>query len=139
MQQRPLRPSELAHFHSVLGERYGELARAVERLEHAVEQPESRSDDPVIELQDHDYDILEAQDRALIDVARALQRLSDGTYGRCESCGVWIAPERLEILPETSVCRDCQSDGAHVFARALRERRDDERRRDVLRERYLRA
>jgi len=39
----------------------------------------------------------------------ALSRVDDGTYGYCESCGVQIDPERLEILPAARLCTECQS------------------------------
>lgn len=37
----------------------------------------------------------------------ALDRLSAESYGRCQHCGNRIDPERLEILPETTLCVDC--------------------------------
>lgn len=45
----------------------------------------------------------------LDDVDRALAKLDDGTYGRCESCGVEIAEPRLEAMPATRYCIDCAS------------------------------
>src|SRR5215470_6227962 len=40
----------------------------------------------------------------------ALARLDDGSYGICESCGLEIAEERLQALPFSRLCRDCQQD-----------------------------
>ena len=40
----------------------------------------------------------------------ALERLDEGTYGICEACGLEIAEERLEALPFSRLCRDCQQD-----------------------------
>lgn len=37
-------------------------------------------------------------DAKLRDVKRALEKLDDGTYGRCDVCGEPIAPERLEAI-----------------------------------------
>jgi RNA polymerase-binding transcription factor DksA len=37
----------------------------------------------------------------------ALSKVDDGSYGRCERCGSQIDPERLEILPTTTLCADC--------------------------------
>ncbi len=37
----------------------------------------------------------------------ALRRLEQGEYGRCVRCGKEIQPERLEILPATSLCSAC--------------------------------
>ena len=43
----------------------------------------------------------------LDDAERALARLDDGTYGRCEGCGRAIPDERLEARPATSFCVTC--------------------------------
>jgi RNA polymerase-binding transcription factor DksA len=40
----------------------------------------------------------------LDEVALALGRLAEGTYGTCEVCGVAIAPARLEAMPATRYC-----------------------------------
>ncbi|MEJ5330832.1 MAG: TraR/DksA C4-type zinc finger protein [Desulfobaccales bacterium] len=42
-------------------------------------------------------------------IEEALQRLENGTYGLCESCGQPIEPRRLEVMPETPFCRTCMS------------------------------
>ncbi|HZB02277.1 MAG TPA: TraR/DksA C4-type zinc finger protein [Actinomycetota bacterium] len=42
----------------------------------------------------------------LRDVDRALDRIEDGTYGRCERCGRAISLERLEALPWAVLCID---------------------------------
>ncbi len=44
------------------------------------------------------------------EIDDALARFADGSYGDCESCGLEIGEERLEALPFTRVCRDCQQD-----------------------------
>ena len=41
---------------------------------------------------------------SLDEVARALTRLEEGTYGRCEVCGEEIQPARLEAMPATRFC-----------------------------------
>lgn len=43
------------------------------------------------------------------DVERALGKLDDGTYGRCDACGVDIAPERLDAIPWAVLCVSCAS------------------------------
>lgn len=37
----------------------------------------------------------------------ALERIDDGEYGICESCGSAIPIARLEALPYTTVCVTC--------------------------------
>ncbi len=41
------------------------------------------------------------------EVDRALERLSAGTYGTCETCGDPIPPERLEAIPWAATCVSC--------------------------------
>ena len=38
---------------------------------------------------------------------RALAKLEEGSYGRCDSCGEPIAPGRLEVAPESALCIGC--------------------------------
>ena len=40
----------------------------------------------------------------LADVVRAEQKLTDGTYGRCDVCGRDIGAGRLEALPWAALC-----------------------------------
>ncbi len=41
------------------------------------------------------------------EIVAALQRLDDGTYGKCERCGREIPIDRLEALPTARQCVDC--------------------------------
>lgn len=43
----------------------------------------------------------------------ALNKLEQGDYGKCESCGAIIPTERLEVIPYTTRCVQCQSEGEH--------------------------
>jgi DnaK suppressor protein len=47
---------------------------------------------------------------ALEDVAAALARLDDGSYGVCASCHLPIGLERLEAMPEARWCVVCQAE-----------------------------
>lgn len=41
-------------------------------------------------------------------IEAALQRIADGTYGRCIDCGRELSDERLEARPEAARCVDDQ-------------------------------
>ncbi|OWK37947.1 TraR/DksA family transcriptional regulator [Fimbriiglobus ruber] len=41
------------------------------------------------------------------EVAAALERLNNGTYGKCEGCGKAVAAERLDALPYVRHCVVC--------------------------------
>jgi DnaK suppressor protein len=48
-------------------------------------------------------------DRQLLAmVENALQRIRDGAFGECVSCGNEINPKRLEAVPWTRYCIECQ-------------------------------
>lgn len=50
-------------------------------------------------------EVLAGQLRETLDeVALAITRLENGSYGRCEVCGVAIEPARLEAMPATRFC-----------------------------------
>jgi DnaK suppressor protein len=49
------------------------------------------------------------EQRALLrQIEAALQRIQEGTFGECLSCGVKINVKRLEAMPWAEYCRDCQ-------------------------------
>lgn len=43
----------------------------------------------------------------LIRVNKAVQKIKEGRYGVCESCGEEIKEERLMVYPEAEVCVKC--------------------------------
>ena len=54
---------------------------------------------------------LRDNERVLLrSVERALDKIHQGTYGRCDNCGAEIAIGRLEALPWATQCRECQEE-----------------------------
>ena len=47
------------------------------------------------------------QEMAAID--HALQKFEKGTYGLCDNCGQTIDPDRLEALPQATLCMKCKA------------------------------
>lgn len=45
---------------------------------------------------------------ALAQIERALQKLEEGSYGRCDTCGGEIGGGRLEVAPYATLCVDCK-------------------------------
>jgi DnaK suppressor protein len=64
---------------------------------------ESRDREINLALADRDRD-------KLLAIDDALARIDDGSYGVCESCDSDIAEGRLEALPFTRLCVNCQAD-----------------------------
>jgi DnaK suppressor protein len=51
--------------------------------------------------------LLETEEQRLEEIAAALLRIDNGTFGRCQECGKEILEERLEAIPYTSLCIEC--------------------------------
>jgi len=51
---------------------------------------------------------LERAKGRLQQVDAALQRIENGTYGKCLRCGKEIEPERLKVMPAVEYCIECQ-------------------------------
>ena len=52
--------------------------------------------------------LVEIESRELSQIEHALKRIAAGVYGRCEFCGGKISEARLNALPYTNSCIDCQ-------------------------------
>ena len=59
---------------------------------------------------DEVLDSLDDATRAEVaELRHAVDRIANGTYGRCEHCGGDISYARLEALPGTATCMRCAS------------------------------
>lgn len=52
--------------------------------------------------------LAEVESRELASIEKALDRMRDGNYGLCESCGGKIPIARLNALPYATLCIECQ-------------------------------
>lgn len=52
---------------------------------------------------------IETLKERLVNVANALKRIEKGRYGYCKRCNKKIPEKRLELIPETIYCVDCES------------------------------
>ncbi len=46
---------------------------------------------------------------SLAEITHALAKFDAGQYGKCESCGDDIEPNRLEARPQASLCMRCKA------------------------------
>lgn len=58
--------------------------------------------------------LAEIESRELGLIEHALQRIAAGVYGRCEFCGGKISEARLNALPYTNSCIDCQRENERL-------------------------
>ena len=94
-----------------------ELHRTLEQLDRRAEAKRElaveRASDPMDDLQrkgDQDLAILTMNSdfETRKAVRAALNRMEEGDYGLCESCGDEIGYNRLKALPWATLCRDCK-------------------------------
>ena len=47
--------------------------------------------------------------RLVYHIDEALQRIKDGSYGKCQGCGRPISIDRLQAVPHARMCIECKS------------------------------
>lgn len=54
--------------------------------------------------------IRDRERKLITKIQEALQRVEDGVFGICETCGEEIGEKRLEARPVTTQCIDCKTE-----------------------------
>ncbi len=98
------RLAEITHSTEVLSAEGAEQGSG--DLSHIHQHPGDQGTD--ISDADREIAVLDAGAADRVRIETALQRLDDGTYGRCIDCGKAIPDERLEARPEVARCIDDQ-------------------------------
>ena len=88
------------------------LKRHVDEAENGSLQ--TRDEDPLdLSVNQRAAGVLEelsgSERRELQEIDGALQRMKEGSYGRCEQCGIAIGRLRLRAIPEARNCLACAS------------------------------
>jgi DnaK suppressor protein len=52
--------------------------------------------------------IRDRERKLLNKITEALERIDDGTFGTCDTCGEEISEARLKARPVTTLCIDCK-------------------------------
>lgn len=105
---------KLESFRKKLEERQQALRKAVSRTEEDGRIADQEAAQDIADRAANSYtkEFLFSQsntERVLLNmVESALQRIREGTFGECVSCGNEINPKRLEAVPWTRYCIACQ-------------------------------
>jgi len=89
-----------------LQEALKELEQLDKRLQQKAEYGPGKGDPAIYEWELNLARRQQAQAKVQT-IRQALQKLEEGRYGVCEKCGAPIDPDRLEILPLTTLCSNC--------------------------------
>jgi DnaK suppressor protein len=108
-----MKKAELQSFQRILASKKSELARSLgNRAALAIE----RSADDYDLMQDSvERDVavhnLDLESYTFREVVEALERIDDGSFGRCVRCAEEISHKRLMALPWTRFCIQCRAVG----------------------------
>ena len=108
-----MNPAQIEHFREILESWKQELMEKVDETVHHMQDEASNFPDPNDRAsQESDFTMeLRARDRErklIKKIEEGMQRLDDGEFGFCESCGVEIGVRRLEARPTATLCIDCK-------------------------------
>ena len=54
------------------------------------------------------FSLSDGERNLLMQIEEAFNRMKDGSYGTCTNCGTVIGEKRLQAVPWTPFCIDCQ-------------------------------
>ncbi len=79
--------------------------------EYMKAEPEPTDDEVDLGVYEREKNLALARrlEKKIEEINRALETAKKGTYGICERCSKPINPERLKVLPETTLCVKCKN------------------------------
>jgi DnaK suppressor protein len=104
---------DLKLFRKLLDEKMAELLAEADRTVDVMNEKENFPDptDRASLESNRNFTLrIRDRERKLIGkIKEAIERIDDGSYGKCEECGEKIGLERLKARPVTTLCIDCKS------------------------------
>lgn len=70
---------------------------------------------------EHQMGLKSQQEHEIKDIDHAINKIKDGTYGACESCGKEIDSKRLELLPQARLCIECAKESDSFMSELKRD------------------
>ncbi|RKX71304.1 TraR/DksA family transcriptional regulator [candidate division WOR-3 bacterium] len=117
-----MRKSRLRHFQKLLVKERARILKELGYSEGIVAKPQTEASGDISAYTFHMADqgtdtfqremesrFMTMEHNVLNEINHALERIASGKYGICESCGRPINEERLEVIPYTRYCVDCQN------------------------------
>ncbi|MDP6830584.1 MAG: TraR/DksA family transcriptional regulator [Alphaproteobacteria bacterium] len=102
--------TDLVQLRQDLVQRLEELGHRVDNLEHDLREPLD-ADFAEQATQMEGSEVTSALENSAIleaeQIKAAIERIDEGSYGECVSCGSQINPERLRVRRYATKCIDC--------------------------------
>jgi len=106
-----MKESRLAHYKAVLREMQARTREGVSRSIQVIEEdarPLGEHERFASETVEKEIEVERTEEQLLRDIAAALEKIGDGTYGICETCNTPIPDERLKAIPHARFCAPCK-------------------------------
>jgi DnaK suppressor protein len=113
-ERKMLTPERIARLRGYLLEEQASLRQELTSLEDSVQEANVGLGNHMAEDATAAFDqatavsLRRGHELALKEVERALHRMDEGNYGRCDRCGDEIDFARLKAVPQASLCMTCQ-------------------------------
>lgn len=122
MQDEYLEPKQVEELKAILETQLADLmSQSKDKVSELVEQRETDADplDLAVSESNRDFSLrLADRERRLVTKIRyALDRMAEGEYGVCESCGEAIGFGRLMARPVAKECIDCKTEAEQLETR----------------------
>jgi RNA polymerase-binding transcription factor DksA len=111
---KKLTNEDLQQFESMLRRALDHITGDIKNLEQEAlggdnGPPETLGDDGGgAYAQEFSLELLEKDEKTVNEIIGALDRIAEGTFGRCGVCEKWVRKTRLKAVPHARNCIDCQ-------------------------------
>jgi len=108
-----MKKKDITYFKKLLSQQLEELLSQADDTVSGMTTPKENFPDPTdrASLESDRNFMLRIRDREsklIKKIKKALERIEDGTFGTCETCGEEIAVKRLKARPVTTQCIECK-------------------------------
>jgi len=112
MPGKKLSAKDLEHFEGQLRMMLNVLQGDMQHLANEAlgdgQRPDLQGDEGDGYAAEFSLELLQRDEEAAQDVIEALERLRNGSFGRCTECDLWVTKDRLRAMPHARRCIDCQ-------------------------------
>jgi len=101
---------DTAKYREVLEARLTELQARLQEIDEALDSHQSKDWEELATEREGDEVLEQMGSSGRVEITKikaALDRVEEGEFGYCVSCGDEISAERLDVVPHTPFCRNC--------------------------------
>jgi len=101
---------DTAKYREVLEARLTELQARLQEIDEALDSHQSKDWEELATEREGDEVLEQMGSSGRVEITKikaALDRVDEGEFGYCVSCGDEISADRLDVVPHTPFCRNC--------------------------------